>query len=156
MSDTFILCAMIGEPLHIRDGFWRENRLASGRSLDALFGQNIPSNAKTIDRTVGTHRIVSHKSTDLRLKSYRNPGRVYRLGMSFVQSLIDYQGEVRRDRKLKATYHLYWATEHPECERVLAWFVPQFVGEDHETAIARVVRDARRRAVEVVVYRVAD
>jgi hypothetical protein len=76
-------------------GFWQGNRLLSGKRIDALRAQNIPHNARVIDRTVGIDTVVSHKSTDLRRPSYQSPRRVYALGMRFVRALAAYSGEVR-------------------------------------------------------------
>lgn len=73
---------MIGRAIHMNDGFWRGNRLVTGKLIDEWFDQNIPGNSKAIDRTVGTNCVVSHKSTDLRPKSYRSPNRVYSLEIS--------------------------------------------------------------------------
>lgn len=147
---------MIGKPIHIIDGFWRGNRLATGKLIDEWFGQNIPSNSRTIDRTVGTNCVVSHKSTDLRLKSYTSPNRVYSLGISFVKTLSNYSGEVRRNRKIRATYDLRWAVDSSDSRRILAWFVPLDIPEGHERMLERVVRDAEDYGVEVEIFRVSE
>jgi len=86
--------------------FWKGDRKASGRSIDGLRGQNIPFNSKIIDPTIGLDAVVSHKSTDIRLKSYLSAQRLYRLGTHFVRQLMNYNGEVRMGHKIGATYNL--------------------------------------------------
>ena len=148
---------MIGKKCNFGWGFWQKNRLASGKEIDSLRGQNIPSNSKTIDRTEGLNIIISHKSTDIRLKSYTHPSTVYRTGMRYVQQLASYEGEVRRDLKKKATYHLYWAVEAENSKRILEWFIPiDGVDYEHELAISRVIDKAHELGVEVRVFRVAE
>lgn len=80
-------------------GFWREYRKLSGERIDALRGQKIPHNSHSIDRTPVPNGMASHKSTDLRLKSYRSPRAVYRIGRRFGRQLVCYTGEVRCDHK---------------------------------------------------------
>lgn len=138
-------------------GFWLTDRRLSGKRIDVLRGQNIPHNAKVIDRTVGANCVVSHKSTDLRLKSYRSPRAVYRLGMHFVRQLSDYRGEVRCDHRLKATFNLHWALEDPKVRRLLEWFVPQNgISAEHEDALAKVIEEAGKLGVSVVIIRIPD
>lgn len=148
---------LIGELFDPGKGFWTAPRLLGGRELDKLRGQNIVSNAKTIDRTEGLSCIVSHKSTDLRKPSYRDAKRVYWLGMRFVRELLRYAGETRRDRKRKVTYHLHWLVEAPDCRRSLEWFVPLAgVPETHEKMLKQVIEDAEASGVEVRIYRIPD
>ncbi|MDO8459161.1 MAG: hypothetical protein Q7T07_19845 [Burkholderiaceae bacterium] len=111
-----------GEVTSLGDGFWSRDRKKAGLLVDVLRGQNIPGNAKTIDRTLVPDGIVSHKSTDLRCKSYQSPRAVYRLGMAFARSVAQYQGEVRRNHKIKATYFLEWAVQRSDAPRILEWF----------------------------------
>ncbi len=143
--------------LNFGEGFWREDRKLSGKRIDVLRGQNIPPNSVSIDRTDGLANIVSHKSTDLRLKSYRSPKSVYRLGMRFVRQLASYQGEVRADHHKKATYHLHWMTENPNCRRTLEWFIPASgVADEQWLGLERVVADAAPMGVSVVLLKVLD
>jgi hypothetical protein len=145
---------VLGERINLGLDFWLKNRLCSGLEIDVLRGQNIPANSRLIDRTVGANGVVSHKSTDLTCKSYRSPSTVYRLGMSFVASIARYKGEVRRNRKLQATYFLHWALEQPNAYRVLEWFVPvDGVSTEQEAALARVVSEGRDKGVEVRLFR---
>ncbi len=138
-------------------GFWLRERKLSGKQIDFIRGQNIPHNAKSIDRTIGLSCVVSHKSTDLRLNSYRSPKTVYRIGMKFVRHLKDYQGEVRCDHKIKATYHLHWALEGCDTLRVLEWFIPAArVTSAQEASLIRVVKDASECGVSVKIVRVRD
>lgn len=147
----------IGQTIDLGSGFWRRNRLESGASIDGLRGQNIPFNSKVIDRTEGLERIVSHKSTDVRLPSYRKPGAVYRIGMRFVRALAAYQGEVRCDHRKKASYHLHWMVEDPKAERLLEWFVPETgVSEKQEDEMERVVTEGAMRGIKIAVLRVPD
>jgi len=148
---------MIGTECDFGRGFWARDRLATGKEIDNLRGQNIPSNSRTIDRTTVPTSIVSHKSTDIRRKSYRRLSKVYRTGMRFATELSQYEGEIRKDHRKKATYHLHWALEMSECKRVLEWFIPLTgVADDQMQAVERVVRDAAALGVEVNVYRVLD
>lgn len=138
-------------------GFWLSERRLSGKRIDVLRGQNIPHNAKVIDRTIGADCVVSHKSTDLRLKSYRSPRAVYRLGMQFVRHLCAYRGEVRCDHRLKATFNLHWAIEDPNARRILEWFVPQTgISAQHQDALTRVIGEASKLDVRVVIIRIPD
>ena len=106
---------MIGQLfLGLGKDFWARNRLASGNEIDQVREQNIPRNSKTIDRTVGMSCVVSHKSTDIRLKSYLLPGSIYRTGIRFCRELAIYGGEIRRNHKIGATYYLTWAVADPE------------------------------------------
>lgn len=144
-------------PLDFGSGFWREERLLSGKRIDVLRGQNIPHNSRSIDRTLVPNGIVSHKSTDLRLKSYRSPRAVYRLGMRFVREIQDYSGETRCDHKKKATYHLRWAIETSSAVRILEWFIPaKGVSEEQEFSLTQVVNDAKAAGVTVKIFRVND
>lgn len=137
-------------------GFWLGDRLQIGKRIDALRFQNIPHNARDIDRTVGADTVVSHKSTDLRRVSYRSAARVYRVGMCFVRSLAAYTGEVRCDHQKKATYYLHWAIEH-RGPRILEWFVPATgVTMDQEAALIRVINDAKPLGVTVLLLRIMD
>ena len=148
---------IVGTALDFGRGFWRECRRLSGKRIDGLRGQNIPHNSRCIDRTLVPNGIVSHKSTDLRLKSYRSATAVYRRGMNFVNQLVAYKGEIRCDHKKKATYHLYWALEGAQASRVLEWFVPAAgVSDEQLAALKRVTRDAIVRGVRVDIYRVAE
>jgi hypothetical protein len=138
-------------------GFWRECRKLSGKRIDVIRGQNIPHNSRCIDRTLVPRGIVSHKSTDLRLKSYRSATSVYRRGMNFVADLVAYKGEVRCDHKKKATYHLHWAVEGNKARRVLEWFVPACgVSDEQVAALKRVVQDGLVLGVRVEIYRIAE
>lgn len=146
----------VGERVDLGRGFWRINRLFAGAMIDGIRGQNIPFNSKSIDRTEGLCRIVSHKSTDVRLPSYLRSESVYRIGMRFVRKLADYQGEIRMDHRKRATYHLHWAVENPQCQRVLEWFVPEEgVTAQQETELERVVEEGAALGVEVLVLRVS-
>lgn len=137
--------------------FWKKDRKTSGKNVDVLRGQNIPGNSKTIDRTVGLGCIVSHKSTDFRLKSYQQPNRVYQLGMHFVRQLVRYKGEVRMDHQIGATYNLQWAVETGKTKRILEWFVPDFVKDlPIEKELLRVIANAKDLGVEVRIYSVKD
>lgn len=148
---------MIGEKCDLGRGFWRKNRLASGKEIDSIRGQNIPSNSKTIDRTEGLNVMISHKSTDIRLKSYIRPRAVYRIGMRYVRQIASYNGEVRKDHKKKATYHLHWAVETEDSKRVLEWFLPlKGVANEQEVAIHKVVVEAGELGVDVHVFRVPE
>lgn len=144
-------------PYDFGRGFWAQDRKATGKSIDVLRGQNIPHNSRTIDRTVGIDTIVSHKSTDLRLKSYRSPQAVYRLGMGFVKQLASYKGEVRQDHKKKATYYLHWMLDDPGTVRILEWFLPcTGVADEIEVALQRVALEARSCGVTVLLLRILD
>lgn len=146
-----------GTVINFGRGFWRECRRVTGKRIDVLRGQNIPHNSRCIDRTLVPKGIVSHKSTDLRLKTYRSASAVYRRGMGFVAELAAYRGEIRCDHKKKATYHLHWAVEEADAPRVLEWFVPALgVAVEHEGALKRVVADAKARGVCVELYRVFE
>lgn len=146
-----------GTRLDFGAGFWRECRKQSGKRVDVLRGQNIPHNSRSIDRTLVPNGVVSHKSTDLRLKSYRSPATVYRLGIRFVYELLAYSGEIRCDHMKKATYHLHWAVEAADAVRVLEWFVPlSGVTAEQEAALARVVDAAKIAGVRVDLFRVSD
>ncbi|HJT66392.1 MAG TPA: hypothetical protein VJ749_08065 [Pyrinomonadaceae bacterium] len=148
---------MESEPLDFGRGFWRECRRLTGKRIDVLRDQNIPHNSRCIDRTLVPNGVVSHKSTDLRRKSYRSAATVYRRGMNFVADLVAYEGEVRCDHKKKATYHLHWALEGAEPPRVLEWFVPALgVSEEQAAALKRVVQDSATLGVRVEIYRVAE
>lgn len=145
---------MLGTEINLGPTFWTVERRLAGRQVDMLRGQNIPSNARVIDRTVGLSSVVSHKSTDLRCRSYTVPSAVYCLGTSFVRSLAAYQGEIRKDHKIKATYFLGWAIESPDSKRVLEWYVPLHgVTREQEESLQRVVEYGRTRRVEVKVMR---
>lgn len=146
---------MSGIVVDFGPAFWREDRRRSGRRIDVLRGQNIPSNSRTIDRTLVPKGVVSHKSTDLRLKSYQSPASVRRLGLKFARDLRDYTGEVRRDRQIKATYHLHWAVEGGQVQRTLEWFVPATgVSEGQESALAEVAAEASKLGVALRLFRV--
>lgn len=146
---------MVGEILDLGSDFWLRDRLKSGQEIDRLRGQNIPFNSRVIDRTDGISCVVSHKSTNLLCLSYQSPRAVYRLGMSFVRDLAAYQGEVRRNRKIKATYFLSWALQGPNPRRILEWFVPYSgVTGGQEEALELVVSEALALGVEVRVFRV--
>jgi hypothetical protein len=147
-------CIVLGELIDLGSDFWSKDRRRSGQEIDVIRGQNIPANSKAIDRTIGMSGVVSHKSTDLRCKSYRSPSTVYRLGMSFVDSIARYKGEIRRNHKLQATYFLSWAVEQPDANRVLEWFIPVAgVSAQQESALARVVSDGAARGVDVKLFR---
>lgn len=133
--------------------FWSDPPFRRGKQLDDLRRQNIPHNSRVIDRTDG-HDMVSHKTTDLRCPTYKSGSRVYQLGMSFVRDLAAYKGEVRRNRKIKATYHLHWCIEE-NGRRTLEWFVPDALTAAQEEALAAVVRDALPLGVAVLVFKVA-
>lgn len=138
-------------------GFWLQRRMTSGASIDRIMGQNIPCNSRVIDRTELPNSIVSHKSTDLRLASYRNLTRVYRLGMNFVKSLANYKGEVRMDHRKKATYHLHWAIERDDCKRILEWYIPaDGLSNEQESIIEKIVTDAEILGVIVKIIRVLE
>lgn len=148
---------MFGQKCGLGQGFWKKNRLVSGKEIDSIRGQNIPSNSKTIDRTKGINIIVSHKSTDVRLKSYIRPSAVFRVGMRYARQLATYKGETRRDLKKKATYFLTWPVEAKDCRRILEWFLPlDGVHPEQEQAIERVVNTACEIGVEVHVFRVGE
>ena len=137
--------------------FWKKDRKASGKNIDVLRGQNIPGNSKTIDRTISLGCIVSHKSTDFRLKSYQPANRLYQLGMHFVRQLVRYKGEVRMDHKIGATYNLQWAVEAENTTRILEWFVPDFALDNStEKALLRFIENAKKSGVDVHIYAVKD
>ena len=136
-------------------GFWSGDRRLSGKRIDVLRGQNIPGNSRVIDRTLVPRGVVSHKSTDVRCKSYRYPSSIYRIGMRFAQALAAYRGEIRQDHQRKATYNLQWAVEGHDVQRILEWFIPaNDVSADHMRAVKRVVRDARDLGVKIQVLRI--
>ena len=144
---------VFGEVINLGEGFWAQDRRKSGLQVDVLRGQNIPGNSKAIDRTLVPDGVVSHKSTDLRCKSYQSPRVIYRMGMAFVRSVADYKGEVRRNHSLKATYFLEWAVQRAEAPRILEWFVPlEGVTTEQGLALCQVVEDAARLGVEVKLY----
>lgn len=131
--------------------------MVSGKRVDVLRGQNIPHNSRSIDRTLVPNGVVSHKSTDLRLKSYHSPRTVYRLGMRFVREVQDYSGEIRCDHKKKATYHLHWAIEAPDAARILEWFIPaRGVSNEQECSLRQVIDEAKTAGVVVKLFRVRD
>ena len=143
------------EVVDFGDDFWKRDRRQSGKDIDVIRGQNIPTNARVIDRTLVPSGVVSHKSTDLRCKSYRLPRSVYRRGMKFVKDLANYTGETRQDHKKGATYYLHWALDGKESKRVLEWFVPSNgVSKDHENALDKVIQDAKECGVVVKIFRV--
>ncbi len=145
-----------GEVISLGDGFWTRDRRKSGLHVDILRGQNIPGNSRAIDRTLVPDGVVSHKSTDLRCKSYQSPQVIYRMGMAFVRSVANYKGEVRRNHSIKATYFLEWAVQREAAPRILEWFVPnEGVKAEQQLALRRVVEDGARMGVEVRLYRVA-
>ena len=144
-------------PLDFGCGFWKTDRKTSGKNIDVLRGQNIPGNSKTIDRTIGLGCVVSHKSTDLRLKSYQPANRAYQLGMHFVRQLVRYKGEVRMDHQIGATYNLQWAVETENATRILEWFVPDFAMDALiEKELLRVIKNAKGFGVDVQIYAVKD
>ena len=146
---------MLGTSINLGATFWEVERRRAGKLLDGIRGQNIPSNARTIDRTEGISTVVSHKTTDLRCKSYLVSSAVYSLGTSFVRALAAYKGETRRDHKIKATYFLAWALQAPEAKRILEWFVPmRGVTPEQEASMQRVVEYGLSRYVEVQILRV--
>jgi hypothetical protein len=148
---------LIAKQIDFGAGFWTMDRKSSGKNIDVLRGQNIPGNSRTIDRTIGLGCIVSHKSTDFRLKSYQPANRIYHLGMHFVRHLLKYKGEIRMDHKIGATYNLQWAVEVPECKRILEWFIPDCERSDAvEQALNRVVTNAAIAGVEVQLFKVKD
>ncbi|GEM_PF-3194860 len=99
--------------------------------------------------------VVSHNSTDLRCRSYQSPRVIYRMGMAFVRSEAHYQGEVRRNHSLKATYFLEWAVQRPGVPRILEWFIPsEGVTAAQELALRQVVAEGARLGVEVKLFRV--
>ncbi|MEP7375290.1 MAG: hypothetical protein ABI675_17955 [Chitinophagaceae bacterium] len=125
--------------------------------MTGLRGQNIPSNSKAIDKTISDNCIVSHKSTDLRKISYQSAKTVYRLGMCFVTALRNYSGEVRRDHKIGATYHLNWTTENPECIRILEWFIPDFeIPDECMKTLQRIINEGRSFGILVSIFKVRD
>lgn len=138
-------------------GFWKKERKLSGKEIDRLRNQNIPHNSKVIDRTIMLDCIVSHKSTDTRCKSYHRPESLYRLGMKFVNELKNYKGEIRQDHKIKATYHLTWPIENPQCKRILEWFIPSFLNnKEQELVLSRVIEDGLKQGVQVMLYEIID
>lgn len=146
---------IFGKVISLGEDFWSRDRRKAGCLVDVLRGQNIPANSKTIDRTLVGDGVVSHKSTDLRCKSYQSPRVVYRLGMTFVRSLAEYRGEVRRNHTIKATYFLEWAVQRPDAPRILEWFVPMSgVGIDQELVLRQVVNEGAALGVCVKVFRV--
>ncbi len=148
----------LGEVIDFGRGFWSEDRRSSGRRIDELRGQNIPTNSKTIDRTLVPKGVVSHKSTDIRRKSYRSPQTVYWVGMRFVRQLLEYEGELRQDHRRKATYYLQWAIEGTDYKRVLEWFVvpPAGVPTAHEQSLRRVIAEASALGITVKLFRVQE
>lgn len=143
--------------ISVGKGFWKEERKVSGKKLDLFRGQNIPHNSKTIDRTEGIAAVISHKSTDLRRKSYSRPKSIYRLGMKFVNQLRKYNGEVSRNLQIGATYHLYWAIENEDCPRILEWFIPaDNIKMDQAKMIDRVIIEAENLGVSVKIFLIPD
>ena len=155
-TDQMAPVQVVGEVISLGEGFWTQDRRKSGLHVDVLRGQNIPGNSKAIDRTLVPDGIVSHKSMDLRCKSYQSPRVIYRLGMAFANSVADYKSEVRRNHSLKATYFLERAVQRPDAPRILEWLVPkEGVGPEQELALGRVVEDGACLGVEVKLFRVA-
>lgn len=143
--------------LDFGEGFWKADRMRSGKKIDQLRNQNIPHNSKTIDKTAGLDCIISHKSTDLRRKSYLDSRTVYRLGMKYIQQLANYQGEIRRDHKIGATYHLHWATDNPDCQRILEWFIPSYViPQELYNTLQKVIEEAALKKIKVIIYPILD
>lgn len=146
---------IFGEVISLGDGFWTGDRRKSGLHVDVLRGQNIPGNSKAIDRTLVPDGVVSHKSTDLRCKSYQSPQVIYRMGMAFAKSVAHYKGEVRRNHSRRATYFLEWAVQRAQAPRILEWFVPsEGISAEQEQALRRVVEEGARLGVEVRLFRV--
>jgi hypothetical protein len=144
-------------PLDFGKNFWKIDRKLSGRNIDAYRDQNIPFNSKTIDRTVGQAGVVSHKSTDIRLKSYQSQARLYSLGMWFARQLAAYKGEVRMDHQIGATYNLQWAVESPEATRTLEWFIPEHeLSLSHENTIRRIIAGAALLNITIKIFPVLD
>ncbi len=147
----------IKEILDFGVGFWQKNRLLSDKEIDKIRGQNIPHNSKAIDRTISLNCIVSHKSTDLRRKSYKSPRSIYRFGMQFVHDLKNYKGEIRMNHNIKATYNLHWATEDPNCSRILEWFIPFYeISEELDNTLQQIIADSLKIGVTVYIYKVLD
>lgn len=142
----------------VPEDFWDQNRLQSGRQLDSILGQNIPFNSKTIDRTDGLHSYVSHKSTDLRRKTYRSLARIRYIGKHFVRVLSAYKGEVRQDHKLKATFYLMVAPfvdAGAEPIKILEWYLPKSgVTKEQITAVEEVAAYGARWGIDVRVFRI--
>lgn len=138
------------------DGFWKENRMKSGKEIDLYRNQNIPQNSKTIDRTMRLSGVVSHKSTDVRRKSYAKPNTIYRLGMRFAKELQNYRGEIRRNHKIGASYYLNWAIESKDTSRVLEWFLPLNVNKEQKKEIEWVVTDAAKLGITVQIFQIED
>lgn len=60
------------------------------------------------------------------------------------------------DHRKKATYHLHWAVERWECQRILEWFVPEEgVAEYQELELEQVIIDGAEIGVSVMVFRVS-
>lgn len=77
--------------------------------------------------------------------------------MRYVRQLSSYTGEVRRDLKKKATYHLHWAVEARNSRRILEWFIPlEGVASEQEVAVTKVITEAEELGVDVHVFRVAE
>lgn len=137
--------------------FWNAYPLQRGKLIDKLRGQNIPFNSKVIDRSKESDCIISHKSTNLRNKSYQTSASIYHLGRRFVKQLEAYKGEVRRDHKIGAAYHLHWATDNPSCKRILEWYLPHFNFSVHHTAaITKIIEEAQLKNIIVEIYTVKD
>jgi hypothetical protein len=138
--------------------FWDRNRLQSGRLLDELLAQNIPFNSRAIDRTEGSNHFVSHKSTDLRRKTYQSLSRLRRLGKSFVRALSMYTGEVRQDHQLKVTYYLMvppFVTPDEPVRKTLEWYVPiHGVSVEQERVLREVEQFGAEHSVTVKVIRI--
>jgi hypothetical protein len=138
--------------------FWDRNRLQSGKLLDELLAQNIPFNSRAIDRTEGANHFISHKSTDLRRKTYQSLSRLRRLGKSFVRDLALYKGEVRQDHQLKATYYLMmppFLPHHESIRKTLEWYVPiQGVSCEQERVLREVEELGSEHSVTVKVIRI--
>jgi hypothetical protein len=145
------------EILNLGKGFWEIDRKLSGKEIDIIKGQNIPSNSKTIDRTLVPNGIVSHKSTNLRLKSYQSTSRIIYIGCEFINKLLEYKGEKRRDRKLKASYYLNWAIDKPESPRILEWYIPvSGITSEQEKALLKVKKYALENKVILMIIGVLD
>lgn len=138
-------------------GFWHDQPFKRGKLIDVLRNQNIPHNSKAIDRTESLDSIISHKSTNLLNKSYENPSTIYRLGLRFVKQLKMYKVEIRRNNIIGATYHLHWATDNPDCKRILEWFIPDTeISKAKTEAIKKVIEEAELQNIKIDIYAVRN
>lgn len=145
------------EEYDLGPGFWRESRVIIGKGIDNFLGQNIPSNSKTIDKTIGSDAVSSFKSTDLRLRTYQNLLVVRRMVRSWIERLNAYRGETRADNIRKVTFVGDWGDLGPQGQRLLEWFIPSVkLSEELEELLKELEELALGHGVELRIYRIKD